>query len=84
MSEKFRGRLASIIVIVMIGAFAFGLLRFFGAPVFECTLGGCGKASPPPGADYAHQFLTWQTVVFVVWSVGLFCLWLLRSKRDEK
>ena len=35
-------------------------------------------------ADYAHQFLTWQTVVFVVWSVGLFCLWLLRSKRDEK
>jgi hypothetical protein len=68
----------------MIGAFAFGLFRFFGAPVYECALGNCGKSAPPPDAAYAHQFLTWQTIVFVVWSVGLFSLWLLRSKHDTK
>lgn len=83
MSEKIRGLAASVIIIIMIGAFAFGLLRFFGAPVFECALGDCGKASSPPGADYAHQFLTWQTTVFVVWSIGLFSLWLLRSNRNK-
>jgi hypothetical protein len=84
MSEKIRSRAASIIVIIMIGVFAFGLMRFFGAPVYECALGDCGKTSGPPGAGYAHQFLTWQTTVFVVWSVGLFCLWLLRSGPNKK
>jgi hypothetical protein len=84
MSEKIRSRAASVIVIIMIGAFAFGLLRFFGAPVFECALGDCGKASAPPAADFAHQFVTWQTIVFVVWSVGLFSLWLLRSNRNKR
>jgi hypothetical protein len=84
MSEKIRSRVASVIIMIMIGVFAFGLIRFFGAPVYECVLGDCGKASRPPAADYAHQFLTWQTIVFVVWSVGLFSLWLLRNNRNKK
>jgi hypothetical protein len=84
MSEKIRSRAASVIIMIMIGVFAFGLIRFFGAPVYECALGDCAKASRPPGGDYAHQFLTWQTLVFVVWSVGLFSLWLLRNNRKKK
>jgi uncharacterized BrkB/YihY/UPF0761 family membrane protein len=82
MSEKIRARLASAIVIIMIGAFLFGLIRFFGGPLYECAIGDCGK--PLQGAAFAHQFLTWQTAIFVVWSVGLFLLWLLRNNRDTK
>ena len=84
MSKKIRSRLASVIIIAMIGVFIFGLIRFFGAPVFECALGDCGNAARPPGADYAHAFVSWQTLVFVVWSVGLFSLWLLRDRRNKE
>jgi uncharacterized BrkB/YihY/UPF0761 family membrane protein len=84
MSENIRARLASIIVIIMIGAFAFGLIRFFGGPLYECAIGNCGKPVQPQGAAFAHEFLTWQTTIFVVWSVGLFLLWLLRNNRKSK
>ncbi len=84
MNEKIRRRLASIIVIIMLGVTFFGLVRFFGGPLYDCVMGDCGKQALPLGAAYAHQFLGWQTSVLVVWSVGLFSLWLLRDKRNKK
>jgi hypothetical protein len=84
MSENLRGRLAGIIVVVMLAVFAYGLIRFFDAPLYECILGNCGKPLQPHDAAYAHQFLGWQTTLFVVWAVGLFALWLLRNRREKK
>ena len=84
MSQKLRGHLAALIVLSMLGVFVYGLIRFFDVPLYECLLGNCGKPIAPRGADFAHQFLTWQTIVFVVWAAGLFALWLLRPKREKK
>ena len=83
MKEKIRNRLAAAIVFVMIGSFFFGLLRFFGGPLFSCLSGDCGRPAEPHDAAYAHQFLGWQTSVFVIWAIGLFVLWLLRSSREK-
>lgn len=68
----------------MIAVFAYGLIRFFDAPLYQCMILQCGVPPPPRDAAYAHQFLGWQTTVFVVWAAGLFALWLLRNKREEK
>ena len=84
MSEKMRNRLAAVIIFVMIGVFFFGLLRFFGGPLFACLTGDCASPVEPHDAAYAHQFLGWQTTVFVVWAMGLFALWLLHNNREKK
>jgi len=73
--------LAGIVIAIMLGYFAYGLVRFPDAPIHPCGENRyCGKQGQPRTVeDYrAHQM--WQTGLMWGWPLGIVVLVLIKKK----
>lgn len=76
--------LGAAIALIMGSLFFYGWFRYPDAPIYKCSggVGYCGKQGQPHSrADY-QAFELWQTVLFILWPVGMLAMFFLgRGKR---
>ena len=74
--------LGSCVMVIMLAIYAYGFIRFPDSPIHPCPEHGyCGKLGQPHTEDEYVAFSHWQTLLFVVWPVGMLSFYLISRKR---
>jgi len=73
--------LGAIVVIAMVGYFAYGMIRFPDSPIHPCGQGRyCGKQGQPHTLEDYRGDQLWQTGLMGGWPVGMVLIVLIKKK----
>ena len=74
-----------IVLAVMISLFTYGIFRYPDSPIHLGKDGVyVGKQGQLHTEKEYKEFMTWQTCIFYIWTIGMVTLFVLNKQRKER